>query len=79
MVSNLLVETSDTTGIGLPSHLLKLLTGTVGDLLVGRTHLRGVDLATAKLTLGAVETCVLLAIMHCRDNWLRKQGLPLSR
>lgn len=43
------------TGIILPSELLKLLTSTVGDLLVGRAHLCRVNLSTAILALGAVE------------------------
>ena len=64
MVSTLLDGTSGMIRIVLPSHLLKLLTGAVSDLLVSRAHLNRVDLATSKFALGAVEGWMVLAIMH---------------
>lgn len=56
MVSNPLLETRAMTGILLPGKLLELVASAVGDLLVGGAHLLGIDLATAKLALGAVQS-----------------------
>jgi hypothetical protein len=56
MVSNPLLETRGAPGILLPSELLELVAGAVGDLLVGGAHLVGVDLATAELALDAVQS-----------------------
>ena len=42
-----------------PSQVFELLTGTIGDLLVGFAHLggMGVDLSTTKLGLDGVKAC----------------------
>lgn len=55
VVSDPYVHVRNNAGIILPSELLELLTGAVGDLLVGRTHFFGVHLAAAKLALHAVQ------------------------
>lgn len=39
----------------LPSGLLKLIANTIGDLLIGRTHLCGINLAAAELALNGVK------------------------
>jgi hypothetical protein len=56
MVSNPLLETRAITEILLPGELLELVAGAVGDLLVGGAHVVGIDLATAKLALDAVQS-----------------------
>jgi hypothetical protein len=55
----------------LPSSLFELLAAGVGDLLVGRAHLRGVNLAATELLLGSVESyfCQLVLRKLCAVNF----------
>lgn len=50
----------------LASSLLKLITGTVGDLLVGAAHLGGVNLSASELALGRVEGLVQVILLASR-------------
>jgi hypothetical protein len=83
MVSNPLLETLAMTGILLPGKLLELVASAVGDLLVGGAHLLGVDLATAELALGAVQSWngVTNGVKFSSEfsRVKSKDDLPLSR
>lgn len=64
----------------LPSGLLELVTSTVGDLLVGRAHLGGVDLATTELLLDGIETFMHVSISSIIFTVLvDSRHSPLSR
>ena len=45
-------------GTNVPSHLLKHVTSTIGDLLVCAAHLGGVDFSLAEFLLGEVKACL---------------------
>jgi hypothetical protein len=45
------------TGMNLPSSLLKLLPGGIGDLLIRRAHLGRVDLAASEALFKSVKAC----------------------
>ncbi|KAG2019323.1 hypothetical protein GB937_005237 [Aspergillus fischeri] len=45
--------------MNLPSSLLKLLPSGIGDLLIRRAHLGGVDLAASEALFKSVEACII--------------------
>jgi hypothetical protein len=53
----------DLAGNLLSSGLLELLAASVGDLLIGRAHLRGINLAPTELLLDGVESLVDIVLL----------------
>lgn len=65
--------------VSIPSILLKLITSSIGDLLVGVAHLLGVELAAAKLVLSLAESCKDQYSQCTAPSRKTKRYIPLSR